>query len=112
MAVGGSMGDDRLTRGKLVALLLVAFVAGGIIGAVFFGDVGETPCWQVNQDLEPVRDTLASTFGEGEEGQAAFATMRDASQRRPDCFPPAAREHYSREPDEAGTSFATEAASG
>ena len=99
----------QLMPSRLAAalLLLGAFLVGGIAGAVFFGDVGEKPCWQVTQDLEPVRDTVARTFGGGEEGRAALATMRDASQRRPDCFPPSARELYNLEPDDTGTDFST-----
>lgn len=93
----------RRSSAALAALLLVALIVGGVVGAVFFGDVGETPCWQLTQGLEPTRDTLATTFGGGEEGRAALATMRDASQRRPDCFPPSARELYNVEPDAGGT---------
>ena len=101
---------------RLVAVTVLAFVAGAMVGVFFLADVVRTPCWQVVADLEPAGDTLAETFGDGEEGAAALATIREAAQQRPDCFSPSDRESIDQmtntNPSDGATPTATEASSG
>ena len=96
----------------VVAVAVVAFLAGGALSAVVIGDVLQTPCTEVTADLQDERDTLSETFGSGEEGDAALSTMRNAAQRRPDCFSQAERDLFNAVPSGGGTDFATEMPSG
>ena len=86
------MAERRSRAGIVVLGILIAFLTGGVVGAMFFGHIGRTPCWQVVADLEAAQDTLAETFGTGPEGEAALQTLRDAARSRPDCFSPTSRE--------------------
>jgi hypothetical protein len=87
---------------------LLAFALGVAVGSLFLSDVWRTPCWEVRDDLQGARDTLSATFGGGEEGAAALATLREAARDRPDCFSPEERELFNAEPSDGGTDFATE----
>jgi hypothetical protein len=94
---------------KTVAMsALAAFGVGVAVGSLFLPDVWRTPCWEVRDDLQGARDTLSATFGGGEEGAAALATLREASQDRPDCFAPWEHDMFQAEPSDGGTDFATE----
>lgn len=87
---------------------VAAFVVGVTVGSLFIADVWRTPCAEVLADLQDARNTLSETFGTGEEGAAALATLREAARDRPDCFSQADRALLHAEPAEGGTDFATE----
>lgn len=97
----------------LVVVGVVLFGAGIAVGAYAFGGAGDTPCWQVQENLQDARGTLAETFGDNEEGQAALDEIAAVAQDNPDCFSPADRDSIARmaeiEPSGSGTDEAVPA---
>src|SRR5688500_3321813 len=86
------MTDGRTRVLTAVLVLLVIFGLGVVVGAFALGNAGQAPCWEVTADLQGTQDTLAETFGSGEEGRAAIEDAQAAMAARPDCFSPEARE--------------------
>lgn len=96
----------KRTMGLVVAAVLL-FGAGVAVGGYVLGDAGDRPCWQVERDVQQARDTLAETFGGGDEGQAAMDELAAAAADHPNCFSPQDRESISKmaeiEPSTGGT---------
>lgn len=64
------------------------FAAGLVVGATFFGDVGETPCYEVEEMAQPARNVMSATFGGGEEGRQAMRDLLKLAREHPSCFHP------------------------
>lgn len=86
--VAGDGGFESLGW-RSIAAGVGLFAAGLLVGATLFGDVGETPCSEVEEMAQPARNVLTDTFGEGEEGRRAARDLLDLAQEHPSCFHPA-----------------------
>lgn len=64
------------------------FAAGLVVGATFFGDIGETPCYEVEEMAQPARNVMSATFGGGEEGRRATRTLLELAREHRSCFHP------------------------
>ncbi len=58
------------------------------MGATLLGDIGETPCYEVQERAQPARDVMTDTFGGGEEGRQAARELLELAQDHPGCFDP------------------------
>lgn len=76
---------------------VVLFAAGVVVGAMFLGDIGETPCYEVREQAQPARDVLTDTFGAGEEGRQAAQDLLDLVRSHPGCFEPGMAEFLERQ---------------
>lgn len=86
---------------QLVAVSGVSFVLGLGLGAVLLGDLGEVPCYEVEEQAQPARDRLADTFGGGEEGREAIRELVALAREHPGCFDPENVALLERELEEA-----------
>lgn len=77
------------SRWRSVAAGVGLFAAGLLVGATLFGDVGETPCYEVEEMAQPARNVLTDTFGSGDEGRQAARDLVDLAREHPSCFHPA-----------------------
>lgn len=76
-----------------VVIGAVAVLAGGAaMGAALFGDVGETPCYEVRE--ESVR--LEVSLHEGEDVSRSAADLAALTRRHPGCFEPRWAENVNR----------------
>lgn len=87
---------EAARRGRLeilgwrsIAVGVGLFAVGLVAGATLFGDIGETPCYEVRERAQPARDVMSETFGGGEEGRQAMRDLLELAQEHPSCFDPA-----------------------
>ena len=78
----------ELPRWRSIAAGVGLFVAGVVVGATLLGDIGETPCYEVQERAQPSRDVLTDTFGSGERGRQAGQELLELATEHPGCFDP------------------------
>lgn len=74
---------------RSIAVGVGLFALGLVAGATLFGDVGETPCYEVEERAQPIQDEISATFGAGEEGRQAMRDLLELAHENPSCFDPA-----------------------
>jgi hypothetical protein len=78
---------------KLAAVLGVVVLGAGVaVYALGFPGEDQPSCAEVEASLEAENTTIARTFGDGEEGRAAYARLVEVMESRPDCYSPDAVE--------------------
>lgn len=81
-------GRSEIAGWRSIAAGVGLFAAGLMVGATLFGDIGETPCYEVEEMAQPARNVMSATFGGGEEGRQATRTLLKLSREHPSCFHP------------------------
>lgn len=109
--LGDAAGAGRLAAlgWRSVVAGVTLFAAGVVVGATLLGDIGEIPCYEVQERAQPARDVLTDTFGSGERGRQAAQELLGLVREHPGCFDPGMAEFLEAQQQTPGESETVEA---